>query len=228
MKPKFVLTKNVKGFINLIHNLENKPENISKIGLVYGNAGLGKTKTALYLSIQYDAIYVRATNSMSPKWLLEEIAKELDEIPRFYTADIFRQCVTALRQKPQMIIVDEIDYLLADFRTIETLRDLHDETGIAVILVGMKLARHKLKKHTHLFDRISEIYNFTDFEYADIKQIVEELSEVEITKEAVKLIQNKATSFRQIVQIIDAFEKVAQANSLNVIDENVAGEILNG
>ncbi len=50
MKPKFVQTKNVKGFINLIHNLKNKPENITKIGLVYGNAGLGKTKTALYLS----------------------------------------------------------------------------------------------------------------------------------------------------------------------------------
>ena len=79
MKPIFVKTKNVKGFINLIHNLKNKPDNISKIGLVYGNAGLGKTKTALYLSIQYDAIYVRATNSMSPKWLLEEIAKELYE-----------------------------------------------------------------------------------------------------------------------------------------------------
>jgi len=31
MKPKFVLTKNVKGFINLIHNLKNKPDNISKI-----------------------------------------------------------------------------------------------------------------------------------------------------------------------------------------------------
>lgn len=84
MKPKFVLTKNVKGFINLIHNLKNKPDNISKIGLIYGNAGLGKTKTALYLSIQYEALYVRATNSMSPKWMLEEIAKELDEIPRFY------------------------------------------------------------------------------------------------------------------------------------------------
>ena len=104
MKPIFVKTKNVKGFINLIHNLKNKPENITKIGLVYGNAGLGKTKTALYLSIQYDAIYVRATNSMSPKWLLEEIAKELDEIPRFYTADIFRQCVNALKSNLQIII----------------------------------------------------------------------------------------------------------------------------
>ena len=228
MNKIFVKTKNVKGFINLIYSLKNKPDNISKIGLIYGEAGLGKTKTALYLSIQFDAICVRATNSMTPKWLLEEIAKELDEIPRFYTADIFRQCVNALKIKPQMIIVDEIDYLLADFRTIETLRDLHDETGVSVILVGMKLARHKLKKHTHLFDRISEIYNFTEFEFVDIKQIVEELSEIEITKEAVKLIQNKATSFRQIVQIIDSFEKIAQANSLNIIDENVAGEVLNG
>jgi len=228
MNKVFVKTKNVKGFINLIYSLKNKPDNISKIGLIYGEAGLGKTKTALYLSIQFDAIYVRATNSMTPKWLLEEIAKELDEIPRFYTADIFRQCVNALKIKPQIIIVDEIDYLLADFRTIETLRDLHDETGVPIILVGMKLARHKLKKHTHLFDRISEIYNFTEFEFADIKQIIAELSEVEITKEAVKLIHNKATSFRQIVQIIDSFEKVAQANSLMRIDEKIASEVLNG
>ena len=218
MKPIFVKTKNVKGFINLIHSLKNKPDNISKIGLVYGNAGLGKTKTALYLSIQYDAIYIRATNSMSPKWMLEEIAKELDEIPRFYTADIFRQCVNALKSKPQMIIVDEIDYLLADFRTIETLRDLHDETDVPTVLVGMQLAKHKLKKHTHLFDRISEIYNFTEFEYSD----------VEITKDAMHLIYNKAKSFRQIVNSIDILEKVAQANGFTQIDENIAKEVLNG
>lgn len=228
MKPKFVLTKNVKGFINLIHNLKNKPDNISKIGLVYGNAGLGKTKTALYLSIQYDAVYIRATNVMSPKWMLEEIAKELDEIPRFYTSDIFRQCVNDLKASPQMIIVDEVDYLLKDFRTIETLRDLHDETGVPIILVGMQLSKHKLKKHTHLFDRISEIYNFIEFEYSDIKQIAEEISEVDITKEAVHIIHNKAKSFRKIVEIIDVFEKVGQANGLTQIDEDIATEVLGG
>ena len=228
MKPVFVKTKNVKGFINLIHNLKNKPDNITKIGLIYGNAGLGKTKTALYLSIQYDAIYIRSTNSMSPKWMLEEITKELDEIPRFYTADIFRQCVNALKANPQIIIVDEIDYLLTDLRTIETLRDLHDETGAPIILVGMQLAKHKLKKYTHLFDRISEIYKFIEFEYVDIRQITEEISDIKITKEAVHLIHNKAKSFRQIVNTIDAFEKVAQANGLAQIDENIAQEILNG
>lgn len=228
MKPIFVKTKNVKGFINLIYNLKNKPDNISKIGLVYGNAGLGKTKTAIYLSIQFDTIYVRATNKMTTKWLLEEIAKELDEIPRFYTADIFRQCVNALKTNLKMIIVDEIDYLLADFRTIETLRDLHDETGVPIILVGMQLSKHKLKKHNHLFDRISEIYNFTEFEYSDIKQITEEFSEVDITKEAAHIIHNKAKSFRKIAEMIDMFEKVGQANGLTQIDEKVATEVLGG
>src|SRR5574344_1213858 len=227
LNKTFVKTKNVKGFMELIYSLQNKPENISKIGLIYGEAGLGKTKTALYLSIKFDAIYIRATNSMTPKWLLEEIAKELDEIPRFYTADIFRQCVNALKSKPQMIFVDEVDYLLADFRTIETLRDLHDETGVPIVLVGMKLAKHKLKRHTHLFDRISEIYKFSEFYFTDVKQIVSELSEVEINDKAIKLIHAKATRFRQIVQIIDKFEQVAQANGLSLIDENIANEVLN-
>ena len=227
MNKTFVKTKNVKGFIELIYSLQNKPDNISKIGLIYGEAGLGKTKTALYLSIKFDVIYLRATNSMTPKWLLEELAGELDEIPRFYTADIFRQCVNALKSKPQMILVDEIDYLLADFKTIETLRDLHDKTGVPIILVGMNLAKHKLKKHTHLFDRISEIYHFEEFNLEDIKQIVSELSEIEMQNDAIKVIHKKATKFRQLVRIIDKFERVAEANGISTIDENIAEEVLN-
>ena len=225
MKPKFVQTKNVKGFINLIQDLKNKPENITKIGLVYGNAGLGKTKTALYLSFQFDSIYIRATNKMTTKWFLEELAKELDEIPRFFTADIFRQCVNVLENKPQMIIVDEIDYLLNDFKTIETLRDLHDETGIPIVLVGMSLAKHKLKKHTHLFDRISEIYQYTEFEYPDIKQIVDEISEVEMTKEVISVIHQKAKSFRKIVEMINTLENIALVNGIKLIDKNIIQEV---
>lgn len=225
MKPKFVQTKNVKGFINLVQDLKNKPGNITKIGLVYGNAGLGKTKTALYLSFQFDSIYIRATNKMTTKWFLEELAKELDEIPRFFTADIFRQCVNVLKNKPQMIIVDEIDYLLSDLKTIETLRDLHDETGIPIVLVGMSLAKHKLKKHTHLFDRISEIYQYTGFEYSDIKQIVDEISEVDMTKEVISLIHQKAKSFRKIVEMINTLENIARVNGIKLIDENIIQEV---
>ncbi len=228
MKKTFVRTKNVKGFMTLIHNLKNKPDNISKIGLVYGEAGLGKTKTALYLAIQHDAIYIRSANSMTPKWLLEEIAKELGEIPRFYTADIFRQCVNALRSKPQMIIVDEIDYLLADFRTIESLRDLHDETDIPIVLVGMNLARHKLKKHNHLLDRIFEIYQFQPLDKGDFKEIITQLSEVQIQNDAISLIFERIKTIRQLQNTILKLEDIAAANGLECINKEIVSEVLNG
>ena len=44
MKSKFVLTKNVKGFINLIHNLKNKSDNISKSDWFMVMQDLGKLR----------------------------------------------------------------------------------------------------------------------------------------------------------------------------------------
>lgn len=46
MNKVFVKTNNVKNFIGLVENLVNKPQNIPKMGLVYGEPGLGKTQTA--------------------------------------------------------------------------------------------------------------------------------------------------------------------------------------
>ena len=51
---------------------------------------------------------------------------------------------------------------------------------------------------------------------------------LEITKDAIHLIHNKAKSFRQIVNNIDILEKVAQANGFTQIDENIAKEVLCG
>ena len=47
MNKIFVKTRNVKNFIGLVENLLNKPNNIPKMGLVYGEPGLGKSQTAL-------------------------------------------------------------------------------------------------------------------------------------------------------------------------------------
>ena len=99
-----------------------------------------------------------------------------------------------------MNIVDEVDYLLSDFKTIETLRDLHDETGVPIVFVGMSLAKHKLKKHTHLFDRISEIYQYIGFEYSDIKQIVDEISEVNMTKKVISVIHKKQRALERLLK----------------------------
>jgi len=226
MKRIFVRTQNVKGFIGLVENLINKPQNIPKMGLVYGEPGLGKSQTALWLSAKYDGIYLRCSNLMTGRWLLEELVKELDEIPRYLTSDNFNVCVKKLKESPQVIIIDEIDYLLNDKRSIETLRDIHDKTNCPMIFVGMGLAHKKIERFRHLFDRFSEIVKFETFSIADLKEIIEQLSEVPVTAEAIEIIHKKYNRFRQIVQLINQLEINAKENNLTEITEEIVRSIL--
>lgn len=226
MNRIFVKTTNVKNFIGLVENFLNKPKNIPKMGLIYGEPGLGKSQTALWLACKYDAIYLRATNLMTGRWLLEEIVKEMDEIPRYLTSDNFNLIVQKLKQKPQLIIVDEIDYLINNLKTIEILRDIHDETDCPIIFVGMGLAHKKLERYKHLFDRFSEIVKFETFSINDLKQIFEQLSEITVNIDAIEFIHKKYNRFRQIVQLINQLETVAKDNNLMKITKEIVEQIL--
>ena len=226
MNKIFVKTQNVKNFIGLVENLINKPQNISKMGLVYGEPGLGKSQTALWLACKYDGIYLRVSNLMTGRWLLEEMVKELDEIPRFLTSDNFNIVVKKLKQNPQVNFIDEIDYLMNNYKTIETLRDIHDETGCPIIFIGMGLAHRKLERYKHLYDRFSEILKFETFGVNDLNQIINQLSEVPFTPDAIEYIHSKFNRFRQIVQLINQMEIFAKDNNLTEINMEVISQIL--
>ena len=226
MNKIFVKTTNVKNFIGLIENLVNKPKNIPKMGLVYGEPGLGKSQTALWLACKYDGIYLRASNLMTSRWLLEELVKDLDEIPRFLSSDNFSIVVKKLKQKPQIIFIDEIDYLMNNYKSIETLRDIHDETNCPIIFIGMGLAHRKLERYTHLYDRFSEVLKFETFGVNDLSQIFGQLSEVIFTPDAIEYIHAKYNRFRQIVQLINQMENFAKDNNLTKINMEVISQIL--
>ena len=226
MNKTFVKTTNVKNFIGLVENLINKPKNIPKMGLVYGEPGLGKSQTALWLACKYDGIYLRASNLMTGRWLLEEIVKELDEIPRFLTSDNFNIVVKKLKQNPQVIFIDEIDYLMNNYKSIETLRDIHDETGCPIIFIGMGLAHRKLERYKHLYDRFSEILKFEIFGVNDLSQIIGQLSEIKFTPDSIEYIHTKYNRFRQIVQLINQMEIFSKDNNLAEINMEVLSQII--
>ena len=226
MNKIFVKTQNVKNFIGLVENLINKPKNIPKMGLVYGEPGLGKSQTALWLACKYDGIYLRVSNLMTGRWLLEEMVKELDEIPRFLTSDNFNIVVKKLKKNSQVIFIDEIDYLMNNYKTIETLRDIHDETGCPTIFIGMGLAHRKLERYKHLYDRFSEILKFETFGVNDLSQIINQLSEIIFTPDAVEYIHSKYDRFRQIVQLINQMESFSKDNNLTEITKEIMEQIL--
>ncbi|MBR1424817.1 ATP-binding protein [bacterium] len=226
MNKTFIKTQNVKNFIGLVENLINKPKNIPKMGLVYGEPGLGKSQTALWLACKYDGIYLRASNLMTGRWLLEEMIKELDEIPRFLTSDNFNIVVKRLKNNPQVIFIDEVDYLINNYKSIEILRDIHDETGSPIIFIGMGFAHRKLERYKHLYDRFSEILKFETFKVNDLSQIIEQLSEVTFIPDAIEYIHTKYNRFRQIVQLINQIETFAKDNSLAEITKEIMEQII--
>ncbi|GBF22756.1 transposase, partial [Candidatus Gastranaerophilus sp. (ex Termes propinquus)] len=202
MKKEFVRTKNVKNFMTLMENLKKVPPNLPKLALVYGEHGLGKTQTIMWWVNKNDAVYIRATQGMTSRWLLSEMAEELGEKAFWNTQDTFEIVEKKLKQSPKIIIVDEVDYLV-DKNSVETLRDIHDRTDCPVVLVGMGAVDRKLSRYKHLTDRFYGTMKFEHFDKNDIRQIIEQLSEVEFTSDAIEHLANKANQFRQIVKLLD-------------------------
>lgn len=227
MKKVFVKTNNVKRFITMMNNLQNRAEGVPGMGLVYGEPGLGKTQTINWWAFKNDAILIRCNQMMTARWLLKEILDYMSEIKPYSISDSFDEVIRNLILTPQVLIIDEVDYLTMDKnKSIEILRDIHDKTNVPVVLVGMTNAHSRLKKFSHLYDRLSEIVKFERFSKADIKTIVKELSEIELTDCAIKYIYSNLNRFRQIVKVINKAETIAKANGLSSIDEILIKEVI--
>ena len=82
----------------------------------------------------------------------EEIVKEMDEIPRYLTSDNFNLIVQKLKQKPQLIIVDEIDYLMNNLKTIEVAEKYLNKGVVALDLAGDE-KHFKTKDYEELLPR---------------------------------------------------------------------------
>ena len=227
MNNTFIRTKNVKNFVSLMDSLQKLPPNIPKLALVYGEHGLGKTHTIMWWAIRNDAIYIRANNEMTQSGLLKAIVEELDERPFFYMQENYKLILKHLKTDPKTIIVDEVDYLIGSKNAIEILRDIQDCTGSPLVLVGMGLVDKKISRLKHFDDRLFKKLKFEHFNQEDIEKILNELTDLEFSEEALKYIATRTNQFRKLVQHIDQIEKLASTNQLEVIDEQLVKGILN-
>ena len=60
--------------------------------------------------------------------------------------------------------------------------------------------------------RFSEIFKFETFGVNDLNQIINQLSEIPFTPDAIEYIYTKYNRFRQIVQLIIQIETIAKDN----------------
>lgn len=232
MRRVFVRTSNVSRFISAMSRIQSRQEGIPGMALVYGEPGLGKTRTCLWWCAHNDGVFVRVKKLMNGRWLLEETVAELGVAPARRISDLYRQVVDQLLERPRVIFYDEADYLVHDSRVIETLRDIYDTTQTPIVLIGMDQADKKLGRFRHLWDRLSEIVKFQYLTEEDVKTIAEQMCEVKLTKEALSFIHSQAVKFRRVVVWLYLAEAIAKTNNLKEIGiehlKNAAENMRNG
>ncbi len=144
---------NVARLQALVDRCENRAHGLPGMGCFYGKAGHGKTTAGVYATNRKNACHVEALPFGGLKKLLEMVVIELGLRPARLVPQLFDQAAEELAKTNRPLIIDEADHILTD-KLIETVRHLHDKSGVPVILMGEETLPHRLQRWERVHGRM--------------------------------------------------------------------------
>ncbi|CAM7882232.1 AAA family ATPase [Klebsiella quasipneumoniae] len=127
------------------------------LNVIYGAAGLGKTMILREYAAQHrDALLIEADPGYTARVVLEELCGLLGISKRGNMHELSEACIAALRDSGRLLMGDEAENL--PYRALETLRRIHDKSGIGLVLAGMPRLIINLKgkrgEYQQLYSRV--------------------------------------------------------------------------
>jgi len=190
------------------------------ISCVYGSAGIGKTKTCERYQRENPSVWMATmtTSHAGSAACLEEVAISIGmrEIP-FKAARMFREVCARVRGTRGLLIIDEAQHLSP--AALESLRAIHDATGIGLVLAGNEMVYARLTggartaKFAQLYSRVGKRLRITRPLKADVMAIAGAFG---ITgakeREACWVISKKGGALRQVVKTLRLAAMIATGN----------------
>lgn len=219
MKESFIETSNYTRLLESFTRLENLPATAPRMGLGYGNFGLGKTFSLERIAARKNALLLRAAQTWSKKSVLERLCFELGLDTQGGSGRMYERVLDELRREERIIIVDEIDALLRSEKVtvLELFRDIHDETSTVLYMIGMEEANNKLKRHRHYYSRVVEFVEFKPISRIDVEKYCE-LSEVKIEPDLVDHFAERYPNLRQIKVLLLRLENECEINGIESVN----------
>ncbi|EJD6046368.1 AAA family ATPase [Providencia rettgeri] len=129
----------------------------SDINVIYGDAGMGKTMIIRqYAKENLNAVLIEADPGYTARVVLEELCNKLGISKRGNMHELSESIIQNLRDSGRIILVDEAENL--PYRALETLRRIHDKSGVGIVLAGMPRLILNLKgkrgEYKQLYSRV--------------------------------------------------------------------------
>ena len=218
----FIQTANYMQIMELVNKMEADKHSSEKLGLVYGNFGVGKTFSIEKVLHDKNGIMLTAQAHWSAKNLLQNILSEIMEPTLGTTNDLFeRVCSTFPSSGRGVIIIDEADFLIKNnnYAMIEAIRGIHDKIQIPILLVGMESLRARVQMRPHLYSRFPDanIINVQPLGLKDIETLATH-ADVVIEADLIEHIAKTKANFREAKNIIRRCEELCELQDLDAID----------
>lgn len=207
---------------NLVLDTCKKAHTYHSIRLVIGEAGLGKSRAiAEYAKLVENVVLVRVNPTFSVKVLLNELCQKLGLTASRNNNDNFNALVGKLAGSSRLIIVDEAEQL--NYKCLEIIRNLHDLTGVGVILAGMPRLKANLQgkslEFRQLYSRVEWVCDLGNvLNDDDIGKLAK--SSLGTDKFNALLIKHAKGNARRLSKLIKGAEQIASQSGV-AIDEVV-------
>jgi DNA transposition AAA+ family ATPase len=122
------------------------------------------------------------------------------------------------------LFVDEADYLLHNVKMLEALRDLHDVTGVPVVLIGMDGIERKIIHREQFARRIQQWVEFKALDLADARTLTDAVCDVKVSDDLVaKLHAASGGSVGLMTVGLSRIESYAKSQAWGDIDAKAWG-----
>ncbi len=210
MKHVFLETQNVAAFRQALWLLEDTERGQPGIGVVWGQAGRGKTVCAREYAVRTGAVYLRVMENWSPRAMLAALCRELNGSDPFSTERCKKVACEELERQQKTVLVDEADRLPVGL--VEHFRDIHDVAGVPIVLIGEEHLFPTLAARRRLWSRVTQTVEFKSIAIEDIVLFGMKAADLRINPDAAARISSRSSGdFRLVWTDVQALEQMARA-----------------
>ena len=210
-EPAFVMTTAAK----MIFETLDIAQVMGRMVVITGRAGYGKTKAVRqYVENHENVIFITYNPTVNTHKLMMEIGKKIGVSIRNDAYSIFKRIVAQIKNTPRMIIIDEAQQM--SYRPLETIRAIHDETGVGVALIGANSLidnlTSRIKETDQLWSRVRIKRQLKPLTASDAKMILQQHI-VDIEDSLVKyMLESSSGNARQMTNALMVAMTMARAN----------------
>ncbi|HQQ71925.1 MAG TPA: ATP-binding protein [Alicycliphilus sp.] len=228
MRNRLAITKSVSALALAYEGLATRDYGVPGMCLVHGYTGAGKTTAVTWQVNRTRGVYVRATSQWTPSTMLGSIMREVGAAPLQRRQAMLDHIVEQLAAAQRPLFVDEADYLLHGGRAgdmLEVLRDVHDVSGVPVILIGMQGIDKRLVHRPQLARRLSHWVEFLPSDLDDARILATTVCEVAVDDELLARLHGEAKGSIGLMTVgLARIESLGKANGWAQVTAEQWGE----